>query len=161
MLAIPLHILHVSAKLQCQPFPLHTVHVPLTETYRSLSSFGKMSTKPSRLFFCVENIWYFTLNLSGEVKFSIYQIYLRIWKKKQLRNIVVITLNKTITSPPFTTFCILRAVSLTFRDISKLSLRSKFARFLSQNGKQTSKEELSFKSIVAPTIRDSYQLFKI
>ena len=59
------------------------------------------------------------------------------------------------------TFQILWVVSLTLRDINKLSFCSKFERFVSKNGRQTSGEELSFKSIVVLAIAESYRYFKI
>ena len=72
------------------------------------------------------------------------------WKKK-----------RSGLGPILPTFWILWVVSLTLRDINKLSFCSKFERFVSKNGRQTSVEELSFKSIVVLTIAESYRYFKI
>ena len=86
-------------------------------------------------------------------------------ENKQRKNTVVLTCEfkkKKNTGPSlrgthFTTLCILRVISLTLREVNKLSFLLKFERFLSKNGKQILVEELSFKSIVASTIGDSYQ----
>ena len=106
-------------------------------------------------FLCLENIWYFTLNFSGKVKFSIYIISLNL-KTIRVKILCWLLLSFKIKIPArpvthFTTLWIIWVVSLTLRRKQKVFLLDVW-----KNGKQIN-EELSFKSIVAPAIGDSYQ----
>lgn len=103
----------------------------------------------------MQNIWYFKLNLSAKFKFSIYIISLNL-KTIRVKILCWLLLSFKIKIPArpvthFTTLWIIWVVSLTLRRKQKVFLLDVW-----KNGKQIN-EELSFKSIVAPAIGDSYQ----
>ena len=95
--------------------------------------------------FC-QKYWYFTLNFSGQIHFSIsiksiISLNLKTFSVKILCWLLV-SLKAWPGVGPIFPHSGFFELSLTLRDVNKLTFRSKFEKFLSKNGKQISVEEL-------------------